>query len=364
MGGLRERANQSRLSLILPGDPLTQTGGYIYDRHVVEGLREIGWQVDVIPLDSSFPQPTPAARLQASAVLRSIPDGRIVVIDGLALGCLDAEIKPEAERLRIVALVHHPLALETGLDPVRARLLRLSERNALASVRRVVVTSRWTSRALAAYGVPPERIRVVEPGIAAPEVPPRQEPAAVETLQLLCVATLTPRKGHAVLVNALAQLKDRKWRLRCVGSLTRDAATAAEVAQQIDQLGLKSRVELLGEVDVAMLERCYADSDVFVLASFLEGYGMVLADAIAHGLPVISTLAGAIPQTVPAGAGILVPAGNTDALKEALATVMDEPKTRERLARTAQKAAKSLPSWRDAASRFAAALADLGEASG
>ena len=354
------------LSLLLPGDPETQTGGYIYDRHIVDGLGRLGWHVDVCSLDSSFPQPTASALVHARGVLARIPDGRIVVIDSLALGGLSKLLEAEAERLCLVALIHHPVALETGLDAATVRTAWASERASLTFVRRVVVTSEWTSRKLGEFGVATDRIRVVRPGVDAVSGRPDSQKARIDTpnrgeasLNLLCVATLTPRKGHDVLFKALAQLGDRPWHLYCVGSVTRDPGTAEGLRRQIERLGLGPRISLLGEVDRSELEHQYARCHVFVLASHLEGYGMALAEAIAGGIPVVSTLAGAIPETVPANASVLVSPGDERALAQALAKLMDDPNTRRRLATNALAAAELLPTWHQASRRFGAALEGL-----
>jgi len=355
------------IDLLVPGDPNTATGGYIYDRQILAGLAELGWRTAVHSLDDSFPRPTPAALRDARAVLAGIPSDSIVVIDGLALAGLERVLDTEAKRLRVVALVHHPLALETGIDGASARLLETAERNALALVPRVIVTSQWTARALGAYRVPIERIRVVEPGVdahargAAARAASAAPRSSADALNLLCVATLTPRKGHAVLFEALADLRDRRWHLTCAGSITRDPGTVAALEHQLERLALRARVSLLGDLDAGALEHQYERADVFVLASYLEGYGMALAEAVARGIPVVSTTAGAIPETVPAAASILVPPGDSRALAKALATLLDDPDTRARYAANARAARAALPTWRGAAEKFAAALDGLGK---
>ena len=138
----------------MPGDIQTPTGGYIYDREIIAGLTERGWRVAVHALDASFPTPTPAALRAARATFAGLADGRVVVIDGLALPGLDRLLADEARRLALVALVHHPVALETGLDPIEAERYGALERSALTYVRRVITTSQWTARTLAVDGVP------------------------------------------------------------------------------------------------------------------------------------------------------------------------------------------------------------------
>jgi glycosyltransferase involved in cell wall biosynthesis len=183
----------------------------------------------------------------------------------------------------------------------------------------------------------------------------RRQPAR-SRVEFVCVASLTPRKGHLILVEALAALADRDWRCRCIGSLTRDPATAAAVRYEIGRRGLKGRIALAGEWEPSRLGEAYAAADAAVLASFHEGYGMALAEALAHGVPVISTTAGAIPETVPPGAGLLVPPGDAAAFAEALRRFLDEPALRARLAAGARKAGAQLPDWPQAVADWAAAL--------
>jgi glycosyltransferase involved in cell wall biosynthesis len=356
------------INLVVSGDPNKPTGDYVYDRQILAGLDDLGWKSAVHSLDESFPRPTPAALRDARALLARLPSGALVVIDGQALAGLERALEPEAKRLNLAALVHHPLALETGIEPASATLLETAERNALALVRRVICPSQWTARTLAAqYRVPVAKIRVVEPGVDRRRAQPKGHSGGAphgfaggtDTLNLLCVGTLTPRKGHALLFEALAELRDRHWHLTCAGSITHDVATVAALEKQLDRLALRSRVSLLGNLDPEALERHYERADLFVLPSYLEGYGMALAEAVARGIPVVSTTGGAIPETVPAGASILVPPGDGRALAKALATLLDDAPARKKLAANARKARSTLPTWRGAAEKFAAGLEDL-----
>ena len=347
------------LSFLLPGDPATRTGGYGYDRAIVAGLREAGWVVHLPPLPDTFPWPDAAALAAAEREVAALPDGALVLVDGLAFGALPDLARRHAGRLRWVALVHHPLALESGLGDVQRQALFESERRALACARLVIVTSAATARALADYAVPAARVRVVPPGTAPVAAAPR--PCNLVPA-LLCVATLTPRKGHALLLEALAGLRDRPWTLHCAGSTTRDAATTAAVRRLVKQHGLADRVLLHGELDDAALDRLYRQSDAAVLATSFEGYGMALAEGMAHGLPVVSTTAGAIADLVPPSAGLLVPPGDVAALRQALARLLDEPALRARLAAGSRAAGRTLPDWPGAVAAFAAALAGVAAA--
>jgi glycosyltransferase involved in cell wall biosynthesis len=341
------------LVLIVPGSLESLTGGYTYDRRMMTALRSRGWSISVRELDPGFPFPSSVARERAASVLAGIADGTTILVDGLALGALPGEIERQAARLRCVALVHHPLAAETGLDPVKAAALEAGERRALAAVRLVIVTSPMTAGALALSGVERHRVIVVEPG-TDPAPLARGSPGGA--VHLLCVATLIPRKGHEILLRALAALPDLDWRLTCIGSLDRDPATAERVRERLRADGLGDRVRLAGEVDPATLADHYDRADVFVLPTLYEGYGMVVAEALARGIPIVATATGAIADLVGDEAGLLVPPGDVAALTAALAQVLADPRVRERITAGARRVRGRLPTWEDASGRMARAL--------
>ncbi len=338
------------IAWLQPGPLDTRTGGFIYNRRIMEAMDQ---DVRLVELGGGFPLPSPAERRDAAGRLADLPDGTVTIIDGLALGVLADEAAAEADRLCLIGLVHHPLALETGLAAKQARAFADSERRALAQVRHVIVTSNATAAGLADYGISSDRVDVVTPGT---DPAPLQDSQDDGPIRLLCVATLTPRKGHAVLVSALAQLTDLDWVLDCYGSLDRDPACAAEVRRQVERLGLADRVHLHGERDPADLYDAYAAASAMVLPSFHEGYGMALAEALANGLPIVSTTAGAIPDTVPSDAGVLVPPGDSDRLAAALRAVIGDPVVRRDLSEGAAKARAALPTWPAQAARFSAIL--------
>lgn len=348
-----------RIVFMVPGPLARLSGGTIYDRQIVDGLRRAHWQIDLLALAGDFPWPDRAALDAAAHRVAQLPDGSVVVADGLAFAAMPDVVQQHARRLRWVALVHHPLALETGLTAAQQQQLFASERRALATARGVIVTSSSTATALADYGVAPENIHVVEPGTCPAPLATGSASASDgdgAACTLLCVASLTPRKGHALLLEALAGLQDRNWTLHCVGDSQRDAATTNDLRARIAALGLTQRVLLHGELDHAGLQAMYLRADIFVLASYYEGYGMALAEALASGLPVISTTGGAIADTVPADAAVLVPAGDGTALRAALARLIDQPHWRAELAAAARRARARQHDWPVAVGRFAAAL--------
>ena len=273
------------------------------------------------------------------------------------------EAAREARRLRLVALVHHPLADETGRTPDEAAALKDSETRALAATRLVVVTSPATRRRLADFGVPADRVLVVEPG-TEPAAPARGSGGAGDGtagVHLLCVATLIPRKGHDVLLRALAALADLPWRLTCVGSGDLHPPTTRALLQFVREHGLENRVAFAGEVDGDHIDAYYDAADVLVMPTRYEGYGMAVAEGLARGLPVVSTATGAIGDLVGTEAGLLVPVDDPAALTAALRTVISNPGVRARLRNGALRVRERLSTWDDSAARLAAALAALTE---
>ena len=343
-----------RFVFAVPGDLATPTGGYAYDRRMIAELGDLGWQADLLGLGDGFPWPSEATRMAALTKLLEIPAGRAIIVDGLALGVLPEGAAQLAGRNPVLALVHHPLALEAGLSSEQADALRRSERAALSAVQGVIVTSAATARLVAAeYGVPAERITIAKPGS---DPAPLAAGSRDGVVRLLSVGAVVPRKGFDVLIAALATLGDLAWQLTIAGDRTRDLNAAARLDADIAGYALENRVAVLGTVSPQHLATLYAEADVFALASHFEGYGMAYAEAVTHGLPVSVTTGGAIPDTVPSDASLLIPPGDIPALAKALRRIIGDSDLRQRLADGARAAAPQFPTWRQSAEIFAERL--------
>jgi glycosyltransferase involved in cell wall biosynthesis len=364
----------SPLGFVVPGRLDQVTGGYLFDRRLVDGLRARGRAVRVIELDGRFPDADDTARRAAAAALAATPDDGVVVIDGLALPGFDDCLAAHSARLRLIGFVHHPLSAEAGGAPADLARHAETEARLWPLLRGIVCASAHTARAVCAAGIAPARVAVASPGTerpvsegaahAGPDEGAPHEVAMHEgmrhersgPLRLLAVGTVTPRKGHLALVEALAGLRALDWRLDCVGSLARDAGCVAAVREAIATHRIGDRIALRGELSVADLERAWRQADVFVLPSLHEGYGMAFAEALVRGLPVVTTTAGALPETVPAEASLRVPPGDVGALREALHRLIVEPGLRASLAAGARRAGAGLPDWPLAVDRWIAAV--------
>ncbi len=336
----------------VPGDLTTLTGGYIYARRVIAALPAVGWTPRHVVLPYGFPSPSAIDLAETRRILSALPPKAAVIIDGLAYGAMMPETIKDLD-ISIIALVHHPLALESGLSRERAHALRASEQAMLALSKTVVVPSASTAATLAAdYGVARDRIVVAEPGTD----PGVRAVGTGSAPRLLTVATITPRKGHDILMQAFAELKDLAWHSELVGSTTRDPAMMQTVQALTAKHDLAGRVVFSDELTDEALTGAYMGSDVFVLPSRHEGYGMAFAEALAHGLPVIACDAGAVRSTVPADASILVSPDDPKALADALRRVLVDPKLRQRLGDAAWAYGRKLPTWNDTAAAVARAL--------
>lgn len=341
------------IALLVPGPFDTVSGGYIYDRRLVAGLRALGQEVAVVELAGRHPHPDAAAGEAARAALAALPETTRPVIDGLGLPAF-APFAEELARRRAVGLIHHPTALEHGQPgPVR-EALRAAERALFPRLARLVATSRFTAQRLAEeFGADPARIGVVEPGTdPAPRSPGSGGPGCA----ILSLGALIPRKGHDVLLRALATLPDLDWSLVIAGG-ARDATHARGLAALAEELGIARRVRFAGEVDGAALEALWQGADIFALASHWEGYGMAVAEALARGLPVAVTAGGALAELVPVAAGVVSAPGDWAALGRGLRRLIFDAALRAQMAEEAWRAGQALPRWEDRAAAFAQELA-------
>jgi glycosyltransferase involved in cell wall biosynthesis len=338
-------------------DPARPSGGNAYDRHVCLGLAALGWTVRRHPIADAWPRLGATGPAALARAVARIPDGAVVLLDGLIASAAPEVLVPHARRLRQVVLVHMPL----GHRPPNgdAGAVRAREREVLAAAAAVVTTSAWSRRRLGElYALPDDRVHVAEAGVEAADLAPGT-PAGDA---LLCVAAVTPDKGHDVLVAALATVADLEWRCACVGSLDRDPAFADGVRRLVRDGGLADRVHFAGTRTGADLDRAYAEADLLVLASHAETYGMVVTEALARGVPVLAADVGGVPEALGHGQdgarpGMLVAPGDPVALGAALRDWLGDAGLRGRLRKAACERRAALRGWRYTTSVLAGVLA-------
>ncbi len=332
-------------------DPRRPSGGNVYDRHVCRGLAALGWSVHEHPVPGSWPWPDHVARSGLAEALDAVPDRGLVLLDGLVASTVPDILTTHGSRLRLAFLLHMPL----GEVDLRARP---AERAALATAVAVVTPSRWARRwLLAGYGLHPARVHVAEPGVEMPG--PAHASAGGD--RLLCVGAVTPHKGHDVLVAALGELSDVPWSCAVAGALDVAPGFVEGLCREARRHGIAARLRFLGPLSEADLTSAYARADVLVLSSRAESYGMVVAEAVAHGLPVIATSVGGVPEALGRAAdgrlpGLLVPAGDAPALAAAVREFLTDGSLRASLRQAAADRRNRLPRWSHTAGRVAQVL--------
>lgn len=338
---------------VLPGDiddVTVASGGNTYDRRMCELLG-----LEKVTVPGRWPTPSTKARVALSQTLGEIPDGAVVLIDGLVACGVPEVVVPQARRLRLVVVLHLQLADETGLPLERAAGLDRREREVLRAATAVVATSEWAARrAIAHHGLDPRRVRTAPPG-----TDPAPLAAGTESgNRLLCLASVTQRKGHDVLADALSNLADLPWTCVCVGSLRRDPGHARRIQGQIDRLGLTHKMILAGPLPDEDLNQTFNRTDLLVLPSRRETFGMVVTEAIVRGIPVLTSNVDALPYTLGRDTnktpGLLVPPDDVPALTEALRRWLTEAELRDQLREAAR--AREVEDWPTAAKRLAGVL--------
>jgi glycosyltransferase involved in cell wall biosynthesis len=338
-------------------DRARPSGGNTYDRRVCRGLAVLGWAVHEHAVSGAWPRAGEAGHAALARAVRQFPDGALVLLDGLVASAAPELLVPHARRLRQVVLVHMPLGHRPPDD--EAGVVRAREHVVLSAAAAVVTTSVWTRRRLGElYGLPAGRVHVAEPGVDAA----RLAPGSTAGDALLCVAAVTPDKGHDVLLDGLATATDLSWRCACVGSLVRDPAFADGVRRRARISGLGDRVRFPGPLTGAELDRAYAAADLLVLASHAETYGMVVTEALARGVPVLATEVGGVTEALGHGEdgtrpGLLVPPGDPAALGAGLRAWLEDAALRDRLRRAARERRATLRPWEATAAVVADVLA-------
>lgn len=338
-------APKAAAAFAIPGELNTQTGGYVYERSLLHALRDAGREVAHIRTGDTYPHPTPEDEAATITRLRQVPADMPLILDGLIFGAIDTAALASLPA-PVIAMLHHPLGLEAGLPPARARTLLERERDNLRHAAHVVVPSPHTKRILVAdFGVADEDISIALPGFDRPRLrglPPAQPPL------ILSVGIICARKGHDVLLRALAMISDLDWRAEIVG-LTHDPAVEVELRALRATLGLEARVGMPGCIPAQDLSDLYEQARLFALATRYEGYGLVFSEALLYGLPVVTCASGAVPETVPPGCGALVPTDDVDAFAQALRVLLTQEDRHAACARVARAAGARLRHWADTA---------------
>jgi glycosyltransferase involved in cell wall biosynthesis len=346
-----------RLAFVTVGDTHRLTGGYLYNARVLAALRKRGVTAEeIIPCGPS-PQEQEAAASRFGARLNPRRFD-VIVVDALArIVCA-----PHLDRWRnerpVVAMIHE---LPSVAAPEKATGEEEGYEVPLLRSDRLISVSGHGSRVLEGRGVPAARIRVVPPGLDRLPTSRAESSVGDGTVRALCVAQWIPRKGVLDLVRAWRLLRERRRAsLELIGETDADLAYTASVNAAIAGVS-RASISVGGPVDDVALADAYAAADLFALPSRYEGYGIVYAEALAHGLPVVACDVGPLPEVVGEEAAMLVPPGDVEALAGALDLLVNDPAVRTRMSAAALRRAEELPRWEETIAGFLRVLRDVVE---
>lgn len=347
-----------KVTWLSPGDPAQNTGGYRYNARIIAQLEGRDIEVDLIALPGRWPLPGPGELSILGQLLSAIPDGEIVVADGLCWPGLGEIGEQLARRCKVIVIVHSLLARETGLSPEESKALLAMEVASWGPVRQLVATSRKTANEIAARSSAPTLVSIpgTDPAVRPQTPTPRNSiPPAPRAARLLTVATIVPRKGHDLLLAALSQVK-APWELRCVGGV-RDALWGKRMRDLAQQAGLDSRVRWLGDLPFASVCAELDQADLVLQPARYEAFGMAIAEAISRGRPVLTAPAGII-EHLPDGAAQIVD-GDASVWSAAIQWFLTDHSARRTLAERAAAASGALPTWEEQADEWILLLASL-----
>jgi len=318
---------------VLYGDLDARTGGTIYDRIVVDGLRARGDEVHVL----SLKQPTRVR--DAAALAHDVKKSGAEVVVGDELCFKELAVAFPLLRnagVRRVLLVHHLTSWEPELSRVSRTVVATVESTALRYSDRIVTTSETTRTRLARSNV-----SVARPGCDRLKVEPANRGGNV----VLFVGAIIPRKRVVELVRAFAKGAHSDARLVIAGTRSADVAYAREVARLVDALGIRARVTMPGELADGELARRFARADVVVMPSSLEGWGIAATEAIRAGAPVIAARTTGLVEALEPCKDATVFFDDEPALAEALRRFTTDPSHRAAMSEAASRCAPHLPTW-------------------
>ncbi|WP_417688232.1 glycosyltransferase family 4 protein [Roseibium sp.] len=333
-----------------PGDLETPTGGYAYDRRIIDGLRQLAWNIELLPLGDGYPMPDQVTLQHVGRLIAELPQTATLVVDGLAFGCMAEVLREHAGSRRFVALVHHPLCMENGMSADVAARMQEAECKALSFASEVIVTSDATAlQVVDMFGISRDLVHTIYPGTDRTAL---GCPSDGEEVRILSVGTIVPRKGYDLLFQALGGLKHLDWHLDIVGDTSRDLRCFDELEKLLSDLELSSRVTFHGAVASSRLSEFYRSADFFALASNYEGYGMAYTEALSHGLPVVGSGEGAVRDTLNVEGALYCETGDLKALAATLGRLICDRSEREHLRQRAFLASRDFPTWEAAAKAF------------
>lgn len=341
------------LHFLIPGDIDIFTSCYIYDRRIIEGLKSKGHIVKLHRLPDDFPFPSKGSLQLCNQIIKTIPKSEPIVIDGLAFGAIPSILKVVYGMNPIIGLIHLPLSVDPNYSAYQRTIITGPEKEAFGYASKFIVTSEYTAEIFANLGIEEKNVNLVIPGLDNfskkkdyPETPKK----------LLSIANLCRNKDHNILVSALSALSNKDWILHCYGNLDFDRNYLSEFQALIRRNKLQDKILIHGIISGKELNDVYLDADLFIHPSDFEVYGMALAEALAHGIPVVASTGGGICRTIPAKMAQFFKPGDVYGLQSILEELFENPDLYKRLYTKASTYNEQAQTWEKSCDLFEKAL--------
>ncbi|MEI6133853.1 MAG: glycosyltransferase family 4 protein [Desulfomonile sp.] len=349
-----------RVGIVIYGSLDILTGGFIYDRKLVDYLRGDGISVEVYPL----PWRNYASHLTDNfsfKFIKRLRDSRVDILlqDELNHPSLIAanSFFFRSREYPIVSIVHHLRCSELRSNMAN-RLYQAVEKQYLTSNDGFIFNSQTTRKTVRNLGIRTKPFVVAHPGrnLQNPDVGQRFIRERAERsgpIRLLFVGSLIPRKELHTLLEALSHIPRNEWTLKVVGNLETDRVYADSVLASIKRLDLKDNVKLLGPMASKDLELEYMASHVLAVPSSYEGFGIVYLESMGFGCPSLATTAGAAHEVITDGVdGFLVSPGDVDAIAKKILLLATDRKILSQMGIAALDRFIAHPTWRQSCEKI------------
>jgi len=336
-----------KIYLLTSGNIHELTGGYLYNQRLAAGLSQKGHTVKVISL-AETPSDQSVLENALRRQLRQTEPGSCVVIDSIVLGMMNRVIKEHGNRYYFVGLVHLPATLDLHKTDKEMELAE-NELESMNALNQLVVTGNYIKQLLEQAGLDGSKISIIEPGV---DNFPRKRDYAGLPFELLCISNFSWIKGQMLLADALSRLTNRNWTLRMYGNMSAGKEYVDSLKKLIASRNLGGRIQLHDTLNREDISSAFLKADLFVLPTQFESFGMVLTESLAHGIPVVTTTAGNLVHTVPAGMGILTEPGNVDELSFVLNRLFTDRNAYGSLCRSAALYYMMARSWEATVAEF------------
>lgn len=344
-----------RIALLIYNSLETVSGGYLYDRKLVEHLRSQGDQVEII----SIPWRNYAAHLTdnfSRSLFNHLRQLRVDVLleDELnhpSLFLLNRRLRQEV-RFPFISIVHHLRSSEFR-PKWQNSLYRLVERKYLESINAFIINSQVTQQSIAQFGNSLHGKPHVIAYPAGDRFNPILDTAAIDRraqqpgpLRIVFLGNLIPRKGLHTLLKALSSVPSDLWELKVIGSLSTEPQYVRYVQNLTSQWNLSNQVKFVGTAPDDRIAQTLLESHVMVVPSSYEGYGIVYLEGMSFGLPAIGTTAGGAGEIITHGVdGFLIDPGDSKSLQAHLFDLASNRRKLGRMGQAAHRRFKAHPGW-------------------